>query len=632
MAILFGAGRFKATDKANDPIPGAFLAFYATNTSTFQPIYADSALTTLLPNPVQADANGLFSEIWLDDSLNPYKVVHTAPDINIPSQPGSIIWTSPQYNAIPSTAQLLVQINPITNVERSQSVTVVDYSYPAGYVDRYGINATPGNTDMSAAFNTAVNVASHLGCKVRFGATAPYRLNNPVNCTGIHGVIFEDESSGSISNSNFVSITVGHNGHAFDLATSYECTFNNLCFGTAPGSVPKSLFFCARNVAGSDAGLHRFNNVRATNCTCSFIYYGYGSEQNNFINCCIENNQPGATLFSHNATNPSNYTSTFVTIATGSQSNAVHRHSGGSYFNFGNSGSHNEYIFALDNAMNFTFRDGLWGCAHGGGYVLVQQTACINITFDSIRGEPLSTQPTNGVTITATNGVNIGWTFNNVTGDTSGFFLNTVSGTSIQNLAMRATTTTSGNLVLVYNLSNSVIETMIDSGVAGQVGGNVSSNVFIGGRNNVTLTGVTITTPNIYIDNFTGTVGFDNDSITTSSSACTGALTTSISYKMVIAPNGKQVTCRLPSIQGMTTAAASFALAVAIPAQYRPSSNLRNLVAIVDNGSTLNQPGQVVINASTGVISIFKDIVGTGNWTNGTTGGLASETDLTWSI
>jgi hypothetical protein len=98
MAILFNAGRFKATDKSNLPIPGAFLSFYATLTSTPQPVYSDSELSVLLANPVQADANGLFPEIWLDETLAPYKVVFASPDVNNTQLPGVTIWSIQKYN------------------------------------------------------------------------------------------------------------------------------------------------------------------------------------------------------------------------------------------------------------------------------------------------------------------------------------------------------------------------------------------------------------------------------------------------------------------------------------------------------------------------------------------------------
>lgn len=165
MAILFAATRYRATDKANQPISGAFLSFYATNTSTFQPIYADAALSTVLTNPVKADDNGLFPEIWLDDSLVPYKVIHSSPDTNNSTIPGSIIWSIPQYNTVTDPLvlldKLLPLINPLTDAETAAGVTPTDFSYPTSpYIDprRYGAKLN-GVTDDSAAWVSALKVS-----------------------------------------------------------------------------------------------------------------------------------------------------------------------------------------------------------------------------------------------------------------------------------------------------------------------------------------------------------------------------------------------------------------------------------------------------------------------------------------
>ena len=159
MAILFAAGRFKATDKANVPIPGAFLAFYATQTSTFQPIYADSALSATLTNPVKADANGLFPEIWLDDSLPPYKVIHSSPDTTNPTQPGSIIWTIPLYNAAIEPNSLGQVLYAQTPAEQSAAVTPTNPVYEPLDPRRYATTA-----QWSAVYAQISNlVASYVG-------------------------------------------------------------------------------------------------------------------------------------------------------------------------------------------------------------------------------------------------------------------------------------------------------------------------------------------------------------------------------------------------------------------------------------------------------------------------------------
>lgn len=47
---------------------------------------------------------------------------------------------------------------PQTSAEASAGVTPTNYFYPPGHVSRYGTNATPGTTDMTAAINAAADV------------------------------------------------------------------------------------------------------------------------------------------------------------------------------------------------------------------------------------------------------------------------------------------------------------------------------------------------------------------------------------------------------------------------------------------------------------------------------------------
>jgi hypothetical protein len=549
---------------------------------------------------------------------------------------GNVLLTA----ALPGTANTIASLgpilNPITAAEIALGYVPVNQQYPAGYVDRYATNTAPGTTDMSSAFSKAAQVAGRGGCKVRWGATFPYRLNSPVNCTLIRGVVFEDESSANAS-AGVPSVIIGHTGHGFDLATSVECSFRHMVPTNVAGTVPKTVFFCARNPAGSGAGIHRFEDIRVpTTATFNFIYYGYASEENTWINCEWYNNQPGSGLASCNATNPSGFTSSYVSIATGSQSNADHRFAyGNSLFNTGNSGSQNEVCIQIENLLNFTWRDGLLGCAHGLGTVQVLgSSATGNLSFDSSRGEPLGTQPLYGVVVSpsTTGVVHVSWTFNNMTADAPNELLHFVAtnNPSIQNLNMKACTCTSGKLLSVSSMSDSIIETMQSSTVVGVAGGAVTNNVFMGARANVTLGGTF--SGNLYVDNLGGGFGIDGDSFVSASTACTGALTTAISYTVRLGPSGKEVILELPSIVGTTTAAASFTLGVPLPVQFRPPANLRQPCIIEDSGGTLNQLGQIFVTASTGVVIVFKDIVGTGTWTNGQTGGLPALTEVKWGL
>ena len=218
-----------------------------------------------------------------------------------------------------------------------------------------------------------------------------------------------------------------------------------------------------------------------------------------------------------------------------------------------------------------------------------------------------------------------------MTVDAVNAFINFVSTNtpSIQQLIMNGSTCTSGKLLALYSMSNSEIATLGGNTVTSNASGNVSGNLFKGFRTNVTLSGTT-TTPNIYLDNNTGASGIDGDSFTAANTACTGALTTSVVWKLSLSSNGKQATLSLPATTGTTTAATNFAYGIAIPAAYRPGNTLRFSVNTEDNGASLQ--GLCVITASTGVIQIFKDATAAVNFTNGDTGGLPSQTCVTWLV
>lgn len=82
MTILFNPG-FVPVDGNGNPYAGAKLYFYVTGTTTLQNTYSDSALSSANTNPVVADANGLFSAIYLDPTLTYKAVLKTSADVTI---------------------------------------------------------------------------------------------------------------------------------------------------------------------------------------------------------------------------------------------------------------------------------------------------------------------------------------------------------------------------------------------------------------------------------------------------------------------------------------------------------------------------------------------------------------------
>jgi hypothetical protein len=515
----------------------------------------------------------------------------------------------------------------ITADETTAGAVIVNPQYLPGWVDRYLANAVPGTTDMTSAFNMAAKVAALTGCEVNWGPTAPYRLNSPVNCTVMRGVVFNDRSSANLSN-NTPSVLIGHNGNGFDLAGSVETTWNNVVVENVSANTPQAIWFTGR-VAGASCGLHRFNNCRTAFATkAGWVFYGIGSEENTFFGCTFYQNANGSGIINHNVSNLLGLLSSFQTLSAGTSGTENH-HYGFGYYQLGNSGANTETVFYLEQASNTTIRDGTWGNAHGLAYInAVGAGAMTNLTLDSIRGEPLGTKGLNGILVQNT-GVNTQWTINNVNVDTTGYLLNFQAAQTpqIQNLIVTASSSTSGFGLNAYTMSNSDISFLGGNIINGQAGGNVSGNTFRGWRSQVTLSGTT-STPNIYIDNNSGQVGIDGDLFTATSAACTGALTVNAIWTLRLSPNGKEVTLSLPSTLGNTTAAGSFTYGVVIPAAYRPANTLRYMVCTQDN--SIQFAGTAVIT-NTGTILITRDVTGN-NFTNAAPGGLTSQTILKWII
>jgi hypothetical protein len=383
-----------------------------------------------------------------------------------------------------------------TAAEISAGVTPVNYAWPVGYWDRYGTNTTPGTTDMSAAASAAFKVANLLGCAVRWGASAPYRLNSPVNCTQMRGVVAYDESAGKLSNST-PSIIVAHTGHGFDLTGSTEMVFHDMCAVNLSGTVPKTLFFMARISAPfpPGAGIHRFYNIRTdANAHFSHVMYNYGSEENIVSDCSFYQNEAGSIICTHTGTNTSGYTSTFATVATGSVSNVTHRYRGCTFFQLGNSGSANESCLQIESSGNFSFQDGSFYNPHGRAYVKwVGTSACSDMDFSNVRGEDdgvntclrgysVETTTTTGA------GAHTNWAFRNCRSVSSAHFLRFDDGAEIFNLDVGVCSASSGLLLDVYLMSYSRIFSAT-SVINGRAGGTVSNVLFIGNRVNVFLAG-----------------------------------------------------------------------------------------------------------------------------------------------
>lgn len=122
------------------------------------------------------------------------------------------------------------------------------------------------------------------------------------------------------------------------------------------------------------------------------------------------------------------------------------------------------------------------------------------------------------------------------------------------------------------------------------------------------------------------------DQFTGTSTACTGAITTSAAWKLT--KDGVVVTLTLPSVTGTATASPSFTFGQAIPAKYRPSASVSYPCSIRDNGANLATPGLIIVDYLTGNVTVYKDSTTTANFTNATNAGLGNGcgTVISWTV
>lgn len=185
MALLFTLPRVSTIDLVGEIAPRSRLYFYQTASSTPQPVYADSGLTTALTQPVTASDAGLFASIYLNDELPDYKIV--CQDEN-----GSVLWTVDPYLNGPTQGQIGRALYPRTTAEIAAGVTPSNYSIPSHeivceiLVERYGFDASDTTSDQTTVIDKALDVAVALGGGKIVIPKADFRASLTVEHSGIY--------------------------------------------------------------------------------------------------------------------------------------------------------------------------------------------------------------------------------------------------------------------------------------------------------------------------------------------------------------------------------------------------------------------------------------------------------------
>lgn len=166
-------------------LPGSKLYFYVTQTSTPAAVYTTSALNVAHTQPLIADAGGRFDTVYLDPTIEYKATVTDANDVLL-------------YTIDPVNDQVLSQdiigeyLYPRTDAEITAGVTPVNYAYPPGYGERFGLTADSSTDNTTALNNLIAGSAGYVPIRIKRNGTGYYRLTGRVVAPANTHIILED--------------------------------------------------------------------------------------------------------------------------------------------------------------------------------------------------------------------------------------------------------------------------------------------------------------------------------------------------------------------------------------------------------------------------------------------------------
>lgn len=188
----------KFFDSAGRPLNGGQLFTYVAGTSTKLATYTDSTGSTPNANPVPLNYRGE-ANVWLDPTLTYKFVLAPVTDTDPPTNP---IWSVDNIVAGITLASLTQQILgqiiwPRTTLEIAAGVTPVNYGYLPGHLYRYGLNAIPGVTDMTAAAQNWAKVGGNIFMPLPeiVLVTGTLTLSSNTTVTIVNGAIFKNTTA-----------------------------------------------------------------------------------------------------------------------------------------------------------------------------------------------------------------------------------------------------------------------------------------------------------------------------------------------------------------------------------------------------------------------------------------------------
>lgn len=341
--------------------------------------------------------------------------------------------------------------------------------------------------EFGAAVSSAFSSIKDVGGKITF--TKSHNCTTPINATGCHrGMIWEGRGN-SGSGVPTVTIAFAHSGVGFDCSDSEHFIFQNINFKggplaqtTSPTVFPSVGFLFARNSVGSGCGKHSMTNVVFDYWSVFQIaaLYTYGAEEMIYINCHFRNKNAvgGGQVAVITSANAFSVSSPNITIATGVQSNTVHKFIGGAMTQEGIGTSNVLYLegvgeLSVDGGLFFGY-----GCRSLFYLDNTHQAALYVASFRNIRQELDSSY------VFYANGVNTGISYspynitveNNRFAQTSGsgqYFLYADNGVTLYDWTIR--NNTSPGILNAQNIRLSNID--FSDTIVTRAGGNVESTI-----------------------------------------------------------------------------------------------------------------------------------------------------------
>lgn len=194
-----------------------------------------------------------------------------------------------------STATLAPFLNlSQTPAELAAGVTPVNLAYAPGNVLRYGTNTTPGTTDMSVAFQAAINICRTGGARYISIPQGSYLVNTTLDMT-----LMQDVTIVGLGARQGVQILGGTTGSwVIDCTGMFRCKLVNLMIGNGATTTAKGGILLARTNAQQalyncfDGIYMQQYNLSAPAANRAIGWAIIGSEENTFHDCKTFANTP----------------------------------------------------------------------------------------------------------------------------------------------------------------------------------------------------------------------------------------------------------------------------------------------------------------------------------------------------